>query len=1239
MKFLKVSLVVLFLFSRLWAIDKIRGETDDWTYDDLMALDTVESAEGKFPYSADILAFYRAFAGDKILLRTNLVSMRTITKQPRDNLWEKDDISVSIRIKGAQPEVFITIRNDGTVIARTSDGTTLPARAIITTKYDMLEVEVKNPYPALVWKDLQFEIRTYSHSDFCDYLLATAHSPKGPAHCAFMHHGNQALAYTDVFRGRGDDPDGSGFDEALEIHDLYDIPICIHMSGPLQSDAAWYDPDFNAWVARGTSEGWIDMIGSAYAQHIMPFVQDNMNDWAVYIHRQMTHNYYNYWTKVAWVPERTYLATGTYPDAGVIDNIADDFTDHDIEAIILDDDVHLSGYDNHQIHTISGTGLKAIPRDHDFTGRLHAGDGAGAMSILEGLAASAVGDYRIVVYADDWEMAAEIGEWASSMPNAKETYDWMIEQCHSNSAWLHTWKLTDAIYNSNFNGVTLTPTYGSYGAIGGSDGYGGGNNGWYTHWAGYASPSDHHSPQWNFGYIWSDARNNLMTAPDNNISQMGWYVLMTNLFETGWHDGMGGPIAGWEMKFSTHIKNANVYAEGARWANGDFTEPVAAYFADYDHDGDDELVIYNDRVFAVFEAIGGRAVWIFAKNGTDNTTIVGNDNAYWEGTEGDYNDANHIAALSDVGVGGTDYEHQYYDWEIEYSGSDSAVIVLRHGDLRKRISVRPGEPFLRCEYFTRDKMTYIKTGYSPDMVNLLYGPDIQRIWKFSDYCGFRNQNTNAVGAIILGDGGAEHNAEFSSTYLRGDEIRGKGTFGFYLYAGWQTATAEGYVPAFDTLSANLGDDFPPDACRATYNPGSDLLVINFTDAIDISAVNLAGIGFDQSADGSTDLWLDASCSVVNTSDDANLRIQLSPSEAAALESLSPTNLVLVLSAGAVRDTAGNLCRALGAGPDQVYVNMTDYLAITIDGYLDTTEWHWYSLFIDDPDDDSEWDPTKNEIWGVYLYWDSIYVYFAINGIVETFPNDNAWLLYIDTDYGGPNGVTDLTEIDNWNRQTVFSSSSGFKCDYQYGSYTGWDGDFWRILSPTSSEQVTTELWCATDLGSANPASEIAVSWDQLYGLGRGRVPSGATIALVASIASDIALGGDCAPNNITSSLPTLDSAKAVVIDADNDGYPDPCEDVLGIIHKSPQHPQKFVMTISPNPFNSTCEITVPAAAKVEIYSLSGKKIASFPSAADRNVSETRKILWHPGDEIPTGIYLVKATDGEKSLTRKVLLIK
>jgi len=1247
------AIFFLIMTSSVFAIQQIRGEIDDWTKQNLLQLDKVESGDKSIPYSSDLLTFFYDHYLDKIFIRIGFVSLRTITKIPRENLWIKDNISLQIHLTGGDDRLILTIDNSGEIVGFCSNGEKITGRALVTHRYDMVELEIDNPFPENVLQGLKFHIRSFSGGTICDEMTADTREPfDGNANCALMHHGNQALCYTEVFRGRSADLDGSGFDEVLEAHDVHDIPVNIHLSGTLIGGAAWNDTEFIDWVYAGAAAGWIDLHTSAYAQHIMPFVEDNMNDWAVNIHRNMTHTYFNYWAEVAWVPERVFLdgPGGDYPNAGVIDYIADDFTDHDIDAIILDDNVHLSGYNNHQIHTLAGSSLRLIPRDDYFTGRLHAGDWSSALAVLSDLAAPGGedGDYRIVVYADDWEMAAEMGEWATSMPDAKETYDFFIDQCYINNSWLHVWKLASAVANPNFNGTTLTPDYGTHPSIGGTDGYGGGDNGWYTDWAGYSSPSDYHSTPWNFGYIWADARNNLMTAPSNNIAETGWYVLMSNLYETGWHDGMGGPISGWEMKFSTHIKNTNVYAEGARWVDGT-PSGIGAFFNDWDHDGSDELIIHNDKVCAVFEGIGGRAAWIFAKSGANNASIVGNCNAYWEGTEDNYNDANHIAAFSDVGVGGHDYEHALYDWEIAYSSTDSAEIILRHDNVRKRIKLKTGESFLRCEYFTRDKQTYIKTGFSPDMVSMLWGPDIQRIWGSGAYPGFRNRNNDAIGAYILGAGGATHSAEFQSTYLNGDEIQGTGTFGFYLYAGYQSADVSGNVLAFNLLQAGLTDKFPPDAYKASYNKGTDMFLITFTETLDVSETDLNAIGFDENADGAVDVWLDGTCTVTNTDDSPVLKLELSSAKVAAVEVLSPTNMILALNPGAVEDIAGNDCRELRNGFDEVEITVMGELAITIDGYIEPGEWPWYSLFIDDPDDDSEWS-VQNEIYVLYFFWDDTYVYFAINGLHEVSPFNNSWLLFIDSDFGSANGERDLTEIDAWDRNAEFTVASGFKADFQYGSYTGWAGDFWKILTDTTTSQITDDFWSETDLTSANPASELAVSWDQLYELGEGRVLSGATIALVASIAGGTDLGGDIVPNNISAALPLIDNFDSVTIDGDNDGYPDDASVVLNIDDSKPLRAGKFALAVSPNPFNSSVRFQVSGngcqVSRIEIFDLKGNVVWVVGderlAVSDDNrqpPTSNREFIWTPDESITSGIYLVKARtkDRQTTSTRVVYL--
>ncbi len=978
---------------------------------------------------------------------------------------------------------------------------------------------------------------------------------------AFVHHGNQGLAYSDVFAGRSGAEASSGFDEVLRIHELKNIPGNFHLSGLLQSSAEWNhqngDPlDFNGWLRTGVTNGWADMICSAYGQPIMPFLQGSMNDWAIDRDVAMVSTRFNYVPHVAWVPERTFLDPSTYPNAGVIDWSGAHWQSHGVNGVILDDWPHCNGHNSHQIHFLQGNGLRIIPRDGNFTGKLHSGDGAGALAILTGEANSGSGQYRITVYADDWEMAAAVGGWQNTFPYAFGTYQWMIDKCSTESAWLHTWKLDAALGNPDFNGDTFTPTYGTYGGIGDVNGYGGNNNAWYTDWAGFVPYTTGGNGTGgcggggncrNHGQLWNDAHAALQAAPDNGIRETGWYVLMTNLHETAWHDGLGGQLSGWERQYSAHIKNALVYAEAARWAGGQYANPTGCYLSDIDGDGNNEMVMYNDRVMAVFESIGGRCTQLFAKGTGYGYSVIGIDNAYWAGTEGDYNDVNHMAGLSDVGP---NTQNDYYAMHVDAASGATVQASFTHSGLTKVVKLTSGQPYLDCIYKVGATTEYVQSGFSPDVVDLLYNARMDRIWGGGNrtYMGQRNPNTGATAAYVLGNGGAQHNLNYQSTLMKVDEIQGSQKFEFYLYAGATSAPdGQGHVAELEPLAAALTDQLPPEAVRGTYFPATKQLALTFDEPVQAGVVTLTGIAIDANDDGVADVTLDAGCSVLTVGNSATLTIQVSNAVAAVFAGLANKNaLELVLAAGAVRDAAGNLVAALDH-TGNVPVSYGPPTLVTLDGRFDPSEWPACTMAVADSFD-SGWNAAPNnitnEIQALYATWDSTYLYLGVRGVAT----GNSWLLYLDTDPGGPNGQTDLRAINAWERGATFSAS-GFKPDWELGAYQhqgGFDSQsFFRILSATTTANYTDSILKAFDPGHSfglDGGSELAIPWNTLYGLGGGHVPTGATLGMVASLAWDPEpsgeLGGDQAPNNVSAVAPAIDNRTLVTIDANNDGLPD-----------------------------------------------------------------------------------------------------
>ncbi len=1079
------------------------------------------------------------------------------------------------------------------------------------------------------------------------------------AHCALVLHGNQGLGYTDVFHGRPDDPEGSGFDEALQVHEGTGVPGNFHLAGTLQAAAEWSahegDPqDFNGWLTAGVTAGWAGLLTSAYAQHIMPFVQDAMNDWAVDVETQMVSTRYGYFPTVAWVPERVWLNTSGYPSAGVNDWIGDNWQPHGVQGVILDDDVHLAGHDNHRIHFLSGNGLRLIPRDRSFTGDIVGGNGQAALDILTGLAGSGVGQYRIAVFAEDWESVAEMGSWAGTTPYAKETYDWFVGKCATESAWLHTWKLADALANSDFDGDTFDPTPGTYWEIGGTDGYGGGDNGWYTHWAGfvpYVTGGDGNGDCAgsggscaDYGTLWNDAYLALMAAPDNNVSQAGWYVLMTNLHETAWHDGLVGPISGWEHKYSAHVKNARMYAEAAHWANGEYATTTAAYLTDIDGDGYDECVIHNDHLFGVIEGIGGRLTNLFVKGPGYDDSAIGVDNAYWSGTEGDFNDDNHVGAFSEVGP---NYQHDGYQIEILSGGGPIARLRLSHAEVTKEIALATGDSFLDVVYRVGPATHWIQSGFSPSLVDLTWNAQLDRIWApDASYMGQRNPHTGIAAAWVVGSGGAVHQRDFSGTLMKGDEIRGSGVFQCRLFAGPSSPPdGSGNVAELQALAAVTLDSIGPAPLSAEFYPASTRLRVTFDQPADPATADPGGVGVDEDGDGAAEVVLGGGTTVSETVASFVLTYELDPATATALAALDPQDLRLLLDADAVRDAAGNGNLPVGAAAGvSVTVVQTQ---VTIDGHLETGEW---SLGFVLPDSsDSAW-TAANEIDDLHVSWDDTYLYLALDGLVSS----NSWLIYLDVDPGSGLGQTDLTAIDVWERGAVFTAP-GFAADFQYGCYqhqSVWDGDgFWQLLSPTATAERSSEILSAFDsfhaYGDAG-GSELAIPWNTLYGLGDGAVPPGAQIALVASLCwdpePDGMLGGDSAPDDLAAALPVIDNVWTLPVDGNGDGRPDRLD-----LSPVPELPAaRFALGPAvPNPFNPRTTLSFvidgsgPMPVDLAIYDLRGRRVATLlarPLTVGRH-----EAVWEGVDDrgrrVAAGTYICSLRCCGQVVSRPLSLIK
>jgi len=821
----KIVILILLICTQLLIGFQISGKPENWEFEDFIGFDEIGDCTSQ---TGDISSVFVRIETEKLFLRITFDDM--CNQKERVDNFTNLNLSLNLKILENETLLFDNLFEINKISEIRGNNSFLrtPSRNLLEFEFDF-----KNQIEK---EKLTFQIKILNNQKVVDEFISDVNRDFRGGNCAFVHHGNQGLTYTEVFYGQYPQ-ETSGFDEILEVHQATNIPGNFHMSGTLMPAAEWHNPEFNDWLEAGVDDGYVSMLTSALGQHIMPFVQNDMNDWSVAVECDMVEYRYGYTPKVAWIPERVWLSPDNYPDAGVIDWLGNNWEQHGVEAVILDDWPHCSGNSNRKIHWMNngvGINLRVIPIDNEFVGKMHY-DADDAKNHI-----SSTGQYGITVYGTDWEVAAEMNEHHESF--FLDNYESVMWYCYDNYPAVNVWKLDEALNNPDFNGSGIDVQNGTYGLCGGENGYGGSNNSWYTQWAGTASHSDYHDPQWNYGTVWNDAYNNIMSAPNNSLAQLAWYTLMINLHETGWHTS--GDVADWEHRYSSHIKNANVYAEASRWQNGDYTESTGCYLSDIDHDGVDELVIHNENAFFVFEEIGGKANWIFYKDELGGGySVVGSDVSYYPETDGDYNESsyNHFAALSDVSP---NQQHSIYDISVEQSSGNIVRAILSQFGVSKTIQLEIGKKYLNITYNFGGETGYVKSGWTPDLLDIIWSgkSHLQRMWgDYGSYCGQRNSANGATIALVLGDGGASHSGEFEGTLVKGDEISGENIFNLRLFAGYTSPPYDANynkVTELDELASEIFDDILPQLNAEALKVGANKIQLTFSESVQ-NAENIA----------------------------------------------------------------------------------------------------------------------------------------------------------------------------------------------------------------------------------------------------------------------------------------------------------------------------------------------------------------------------------------------------------------
>jgi hypothetical protein len=1030
-----LSFILISIISLSFA-QNFTANPKSWTSDEFLGFDEIGDCSAS---TGDISSVFGRVENGKLLLRFTFDNM----------VSRKDNVVISDNFKGKDISLILQVNNNSTKKAFNSSFSIKSLESgfsvgsfLRTTESNMLEVYLDFPVSENDMGNLDIAVQIVVGGKPVDEMQFNGKAPLSSGNCAFVQHGNQGLTYTDVFYGNPNGIsgiDGSGYDEVMQAHEATGVPGNFHMSGTLIPAAEWHNPEFNDWLETMANNGLASMMTSALGQNIMPFAYNEMNDWSVYTESQMVQFQYNYTPHVAWIPERVWLGQGYYPDAGVVDWLGDNWEQHGVWGVVLDDSPHLNGYDNTKIHWMnngSGVNLRVIPINNSFVGNVMY-DANAAKNQIAG-----TGQYGIAVYGTDWEVSAEMNEHDGT--SFLDNYENILWYCHDNYPAVNVWKLEDAIQNPDFNGSTASLTKGTYNLLGGTDGYGGSNNSWYTNWAATPSHSDFHDPKWNYGSAWTDAASFLMGVNNNDLAQLGWYTLMINLHETGWHTS--GEVADWEHRYSSHIKNANVYTEASRWADGQYIVNTACYFDDIDHDGSDELVMHNEKVFMVFEGTGGKANWVFYKNGLGQAySVVSSDMAYWSETDGDYNETsslNHFAALSDVWP---DQQSAIYNITIDQSFGDTVQATLDQWGVQKTLTLYTGNDYLDVVYNFYDQTGYVKSGWSPDLLDIIWSGKghLQRMWGgYGSYCGYRNSANGATVALVLGNGGAQHNGEFEGTLVKGDEISGYNQFKMRLYAGYTSEPTGTSVPELETLVLENLDVFPPKLYSPAVLANNSTVLLSFSEALTESeAENIANYSL-LNFTGSYTL-----VSAVRQSDWSKVELSISGT-------FTPGDFGQI-QANNITDLNGNTIGGQNTADLTIPAGITPH-TVFIDGVND---------FLD------ESELIETQTHDLYITWDDNNLYIGF--YTMDLNTDGDFFVNIDTDQTSGSGALS----GSWGR---VGFAGDFLPEFQVAIEGGggsmqlnnWDGSAWNYPG-NGAVGSSYEGW------SGNGFTEISIPWTSL----------------------------------------------------------------------------------------------------------------------------------------------------------------
>ncbi len=601
-------------------------------------------------------------------------------------------------------------------------------------------------------------------------------------------HGNQAIQPGSVTQNLISNGSGAGYYRPLDAHEAFSTPLALHVTPTLASAIQWAKtaaasprpfrdgPALNARIGSLAAAGTVDLLGSTFSDHILPYFSTHYNVDNIALAGNFLSSIYGRAPSgsVLWTPERVSSSDVLQKVSGA--GFGYTFVDQMRHVFKWFGRSSALGSDGYRVNQIGNT--KAFVINDGVSSQLFVNDDNGAPVLLRQLLSRKARDSQqdqVITFLNQWEDFAVAANadaydknirWLASRPwiqlvtpdqiasnqvpynggstgvwgtvnrgspslplVAKDFVDYATEENYDN--WYFGSPYEESLSAKKFDlraGVALPTAYGSLGGTGILAG------------------------------AWQ-AVSGITAAPaQSGLLALGRSVLHAAGFETGFHlqpaanlnkfstgayispDTSFQALAGFSKTAQAQTRMAAIYARVSSWATAAGQNSYAGRSvteqADVDLDGEDEYLIYNDRLLALFERLGGRmtGAWLRDLDTGVVVQVVGNMTSY-AGVEGEEEGATNFAgtAVNAFRTSG------FKDWYAQTGSTGSSAYVnslytvapvangwkftSSDGKIAKSITLPANKSALSASYITTGVSNlFIRFGLSPDLLDLLkYG--------------------------------------------------------------------------------------------------------------------------------------------------------------------------------------------------------------------------------------------------------------------------------------------------------------------------------------------------------------------------------------------------------------------------------------------------------------------------------------------------------------------------------------